>query len=110
MKKIISLMLILALMTSLSLFSANADVSGTTEKTPAAMYGDLDGDENITSSDALFILRMSVQLEKITPESVKLKNKKARKADYKPKSKQQIRIVNAPKRCRKTGRNAHLMV
>ena len=69
MKRIVSLILVLVLMSSLPLLSANADVSDTTEQTPAAMYGDLDGDENITSSDALFILRMGVQLEKITDEN-----------------------------------------
>ena len=38
------------------------------EPEPNAIYGDLDGDEDITSADALSILRISAELEVISPE------------------------------------------
>ncbi|MBQ1389027.1 MAG: leucine-rich repeat protein [Clostridia bacterium] len=48
---------------------ANNDQPGTK---PTSLYGDIDGDSNITSADALSVLRASVGLEKITaPELVK---------------------------------------
>lgn len=51
----------------------DSDAKSDTEKPkPNGIYGDLDGDGNITAGDALIILRTSVGLETLTSEQISL--------------------------------------